>query len=85
MKGAMAEPLAKMINEPNKSRVRIIGKSQYFLRVLKKPHKSRKIPMLNPSAKYHQLLIRINQILRENLTLARHEHRTRVLFPLLQL
>ena len=46
MKGAMAEPLAKMINDPNRSRVRMMGSSQYFLRVLKKPHKSRKIPIM---------------------------------------
>lgn len=48
MKGAMADPLAKMISEPNNSKVRMMGKSQYFLRTLKKPHKSRAKPINNP-------------------------------------
>ena len=48
MKGAMAEPLAKMISEPNNSKVRMMGKSQYFFRTLKKPHKSRAKPINYP-------------------------------------
>ncbi len=36
----MAEPLAKIIRAPKKSKVRMMGRSQYFLRTFKKPHKS---------------------------------------------
>jgi hypothetical protein len=40
MKGAMAEPLAKTIRAPKKSRTRMMGSSQYFFRTFRKPHKS---------------------------------------------
>jgi hypothetical protein len=40
MKGAMADPPAKKIKLPKRSRVRIMGRSQYFFLTFMKPHKS---------------------------------------------
>jgi hypothetical protein len=40
MKGAMAEPLVNTMRIPKNSKVRIMGSSQYFFRVLMKPHRS---------------------------------------------
>jgi hypothetical protein len=40
MNGAMAEPLVKTIRPPNISKVRRIGRSQYFFLVRRKPHNS---------------------------------------------
>jgi hypothetical protein len=42
MKGAIAELSAKIISAPKKSKVRMMGRSQYFFLALIKPHKSRK-------------------------------------------
>jgi hypothetical protein len=40
MKGAMAEPLAKIIKAPKNNSVRMMGNSQNFFLTLRKPHKS---------------------------------------------
>jgi hypothetical protein len=40
MKGAIAEPEVSTIKMPNKRRMIMMGSSQYFFLVLKKPHKS---------------------------------------------
>jgi hypothetical protein len=40
MKGAMAEPLAKIIKAPKNNSVKIMGSSQNFFLTLRKPHKS---------------------------------------------
>jgi hypothetical protein len=46
MKGAMAEPLAKIIKAPKNKSVRIMGNSQNFFLTLRKPHKSLKKSMM---------------------------------------
>jgi hypothetical protein len=40
MKGAMAEPLAKIINAPKNKSVKMMGNSQNFFLTLRNPHKS---------------------------------------------
>jgi hypothetical protein len=47
MNGAMAEPPAKTIKAPKKSKVKMMGNSQYFLRYFRNPHKSRMKSMDN--------------------------------------
>ena len=42
MKGAIAEPLVKTMRIPKNKSMMIMGKSQYFYRVLIKPHRSLK-------------------------------------------
>jgi hypothetical protein len=42
MKGAMAEPLAKIIKAPKNNRVKMMGNSQNFFLTLRNPHKSLK-------------------------------------------
>jgi len=49
MRGAIADPLEKMINPPNKSNVNINGNSQNFFLTFKNPHKSLKKSMHLPS------------------------------------
>jgi hypothetical protein len=40
MKGAMADPLAKIIRAPKNRSVKMMGNSQNFFLTLRKPHKS---------------------------------------------
>jgi hypothetical protein len=40
MKGAMADPLAKIIKAPKNKSVKMMGSSQNFFLTLRKPHKS---------------------------------------------
>jgi hypothetical protein len=46
MNGAMADPLVKTIRIPKNKSVMIMGRSQYFFRVLMKPHRSVRKSML---------------------------------------
>jgi hypothetical protein len=43
MKGAIADPSASTIREPNNTRKIIIGTNHHFLRVFKKSHNSKNI------------------------------------------
>jgi hypothetical protein len=46
MKGAMADPLAKIIKAPKNKSVKMMGSSQNFFLTLRKPHKSLKKSMV---------------------------------------
>src|SRR5215831_3464792 len=48
MNGAIADPAAKTMMTPKLSRITIIGNSQNFFLLLRKPHKSLKNSMLSP-------------------------------------
>lgn len=49
MKGAIADPLVRMMRAANKSSIMTMGKSQYFFLCLKNPHKSFRNSTINDS------------------------------------
>src|SRR5665647_993141 len=101
MKGAMAEPLAKIIKAPKNNSVSMMGNSQNFFLTLRKPHKSLKkfmtqlldINEVNEKPQEgadckpasHFLSIRVSHIFPLDGSLAHYKHRAPALFPFLQL